>query len=109
MKETGEKAFLRRGIRVSGASLEVQWLRHHVSTAGAMYSIPGQGTKIPYAALWQKKRKKILIHTNRSFYRIMSKIISSIYRKRKKKRGFRGASYLPGWAGGERWTWAPWG
>ena len=50
VKETGEKAFLRRGIRVSGTSLEVQWLRHHISIAGGMYSIPGQGPKILHAA-----------------------------------------------------------
>ena len=49
----------------------------------------------------QKKGKKILIHTNRSFYRIISKTINSIYQKRKKKRGIRGANYLPGWAGGD--------
>ena len=29
-----------------GTSLAVQWLRHHISTAGAMDSILGQGTKI---------------------------------------------------------------
>ena len=30
------------------ASLAVQWLRLHTSNAGAMGSIPGQGTKIPH-------------------------------------------------------------
>ena len=33
-----------------GTSLVIQWLRLHASTAVAMGSIPGQGTKIPRAA-----------------------------------------------------------
>ena len=42
-----------------GTCLAVQWLRLHVSTEGGMGSIPGWGTKIPYA-VWhgQKKKKK---------------------------------------------------
>ena len=37
-----------------GTSLAVQWLTFHASTAGDMGSIPGQGTKIPHAAMRQK-------------------------------------------------------
>ena len=40
-----------------GASLVVQWLRLHASTAGGMGSIPGRGTKIPHAA-WHSHEKK---------------------------------------------------
>ena len=37
----------------------VQWLRLHAPNAGDMSSIPGYGTKIPYASqLGQKKEKK---------------------------------------------------
>ena len=32
-----------------GTSLVVQWLRLHAPNAGCLGSIPGQGTKIPYA------------------------------------------------------------
>ena len=49
----------------------VQWLGFWASIAGSMVSIPGQGTEILYAAPWQKKKKKILIHTKRSFYGIV--------------------------------------
>ena len=45
----------------SGSSLEVQWLRLCISTAGGMGLIPGQGTKIPRALLHGQKpqiRKK---------------------------------------------------
>ena len=42
-----------------GTSLVAQWLRLHVSTAGGLDSIPGQGTKIPHALqVWPKKKKK---------------------------------------------------
>ena len=41
-----------------GASLAVQWLTLHASTAGGVGSIPGQGTKIPQAA-WCGQNKKI--------------------------------------------------
>ena len=43
-----------------GTSLAVWWLRLCTSNAGGMGSIPGWGTKIPYA-VWhdQKKKKKI--------------------------------------------------
>lgn len=34
----------------------LQWPRPHTSTAGAMGSIPSQGTNIPHAAHGQKKR-----------------------------------------------------
>ena len=42
-------------------SLMVQWLRYHACTAGGAGSIPGPGTKLPYACLsvWQKKKKTI--------------------------------------------------
>ena len=33
-----------------GISLKVHWLRLHTASAGDMGLIPGQGTKIPYAA-----------------------------------------------------------
>ena len=36
----------------------VQWLRLSTSYAGGVGSIPGQGTKIPYAAQCGKKKKK---------------------------------------------------
>ena len=36
-------------------SLMVQWLRLHASTAGVTHSIPGWGTKIPYA-LWNSQK-----------------------------------------------------
>ena len=44
---------------ISGTSLTVQWLRLHAFNAGHLGSIPGSGTKIPYA-IWcsQKKKKK---------------------------------------------------
>ena len=42
----------------AGISLVAQWLRLHVSTAGGLDSIPGQGTKIPHALqVWPKKRE----------------------------------------------------
>ena len=37
-------------------SLSVQWLRFHVSHAGGMGSVPGQGAKIPHAT-WPKTPK----------------------------------------------------
>ena len=40
----------------------VQWLRLHAPNAGDMSSIPGYGTKIPYASqLGQKKGKEKVI------------------------------------------------
>ena len=42
----------------SGASLVVQWLRFSASSAGGMGSIPGQGTKIPYAIHSAAKKRK---------------------------------------------------
>ena len=41
-----------------GTSLVVQWLRLHVSTAGGMGLIPGQGPKILYAVVQQKQKTK---------------------------------------------------
>ena len=40
---------------VVGTSLVVQWLKLHISTAGDMSSIPGQGTKIPHAVQHDQK------------------------------------------------------
>ena len=51
-----------------GASLAVQWLRLHASTAGGMGSIPGRGTKILYAT-WRSQIKKDILqndHNNKS-------------------------------------------
>ena len=42
-----------------GNSLVVRWLRLRASTARAMGSIPGRGTKIPHAAAWLKKKKTL--------------------------------------------------
>ena len=41
-----------------GTSLVVQWLRLLASTAGDTGSIPGPGTKIPYAMQCSQKKKK---------------------------------------------------
>ena len=35
-----------------------QWLRLHASISGGVGSVPGQGTKIPYAKWLSKKKKK---------------------------------------------------
>ena len=40
----------------------VQWLGLHSSTAGGTGSIPGQGTKIPLAALHGKEKEKKVSH-----------------------------------------------
>ena len=37
----------------------VQWLRHYASSEGGMGSIPGQGTKIPYAMLCSQINQSI--------------------------------------------------
>ena len=42
----------------AGTSLEVQWLRLHTSNVGGAGSIPGWGTKIPYA-MWCSQKIKI--------------------------------------------------
>ena len=39
--------------------LVVQWLGLRSSTAGGMDSIPGQETKIPQGAQWQKKKYEL--------------------------------------------------
>ena len=41
----------------AGISQVVQWLRLRASTAGGTGSIPGPGTKIPYAE-WQGQKKR---------------------------------------------------
>ena len=38
-----------------------QWLRLCATTAGGVGSIPGQGTKIPYASWHSKNKKKNII------------------------------------------------
>ena len=40
-----------------GASLAVQWLELHASTAEGLGSISGEGTKIPTSCLVQAKRR----------------------------------------------------
>jgi len=45
------KTLLLSKIILPGTSLVVQWLRCQAFSAGAMGSIPGQGTKILYATL----------------------------------------------------------
>ena len=45
---------------LNGTSLAIQWLRLCASTAGGTGLIPGQGTKIPYATQYGKKKKKTL-------------------------------------------------
>ena len=40
-----------------------QWLRLQAITVGSMGSIPGLGTKIPYAAQPSQKKKKKIDHT----------------------------------------------
>ena len=42
-----------------GASLVVQWLELHASTAGDTDSIPGGGTKIPHAVQCGKKKRQM--------------------------------------------------
>ena len=39
-------------------SLVIQWLRFHSSNTGGAGSIPGQGTKFPYATQCSKKMKE---------------------------------------------------
>lgn len=39
-------------------SLVVQWFTLHVSTAGGIGSVPGQGVKTPWAAWCSQKIKK---------------------------------------------------
>ena len=45
---------------ISGTSLAAQWLRLRTSSTGGMGSIPGLGTKIPYA-MWHGQKKEILV------------------------------------------------
>ena len=45
-----------------GTSLVVQWLGFHACTAGAMGSIPSQGTKITHATWYDQKIKKKKSH-----------------------------------------------
>ena len=44
-----------------GTSLEVQWLRFRASTTGGARSIPGRGTKIPYAVRGGQKLIIIIV------------------------------------------------
>ena len=43
---------------LKGTSLVIQWLRFCTSNAGCTGSIPGLGTKIPYAMRCRQKKKK---------------------------------------------------
>ena len=45
---------------LQGTALVVQWLRLHAPNAGGLGSVPGWGTKIPYAACLGRKKKKIV-------------------------------------------------
>ena len=45
-------------IEKIGNSLAVRWLRPSASITGGMGLIPGQGIKISYAVMWQKKRHR---------------------------------------------------
>ena len=56
----------------------VQWLRHHISIAGAMGSTRGQGTKILYASRCGKRKKDC-----RGILKIEALIISLRMRTRK--------------------------
>jgi len=47
-----------RTVRCVGASLAVQWLGLHASTASGLGSVPSQGTKIPKAEQHGRKEKK---------------------------------------------------
>ena len=47
---------LKKNYIIGGASLVVQWLRLHASTAGGAVLIPGWGTKTPHAA-WHGQKK----------------------------------------------------
>ena len=53
--------------RNAGTSLVVHWLRLHVSNAGDVGSIPGQGTKVPHATVLAKRLKKR--NKNRNAYK----------------------------------------
>jgi len=51
-----------KNVKIIGNSLVVQWLRLHVSTAGDLSSVLGQGTKILHSAQCsQKKNTKVII------------------------------------------------
>ena len=63
-----------------GTSLVAQWLRLHVSTAGGLDSIPGQGTKIPHALqVWPKKKKEINEHRYKSTVYCIHGLEGSMY------------------------------
>ena len=48
-------------VKAERTFLAVQWLRLHTSTAGGMGSIPGLGTKNPYATKGGQKKKLVVI------------------------------------------------
>ena len=56
--EVGWESTIIRNRTFHGTSLAVQWLRLCASTARGVGSIPGRGTKIPYAARCDQKKKK---------------------------------------------------
>ena len=62
-------------------SLMVQWLRYHACTAGGAGSIPGPGTKLPYACLsvWQKKKKNHKIKWGKSYCLVHGIVVSTSF------------------------------
>ena len=62
-----------------GTSLAVWWLRLCTSNAGGMGSIPGWGTKIPYAVWHDQKKKKNLSLFVSSWDRLPLKTLLTLY------------------------------
>ena len=65
-------------LSLLGTSLEVWWLRLWASNAGGMGSIPGWGTKIPYA-VWHDQKKKNLSLFVSSWERPPLKTLLALY------------------------------
>ena len=59
VKNENAAFIIQKLLRISGTSLAVQWLRLRASTAGAMGSISGRGSKIPRAPRRGQKIKII--------------------------------------------------
>ena len=55
------------------------WLRLHTTTAGSMGSIPGQGTKIPYAMQPKKTHKQTIAF----FTELKQTIIKCVWKHKK--------------------------
>ena len=64
--EWGKKIGLHKNLKLSGNSLEIQWLGFRASTTEGSGLIPGWGTKIPQAVAASPKNKtkqnKQLLH-----------------------------------------------